>query len=276
MATSGTPTVSILLPAYNRAKMLRRAIESIFRQSYQDWELIVIDDASKDETPEVLKEYAQKDPRVTFIRNEKDLFTTACLNEGLAVAHGEFIARLDDDDYWLDEDKLKKQVEFLGTHPDYVVVGSGMVVVNVEDKELFRYLKKETDEEIRKSALFANPFSHTTVMFRTAAARAVGGYGNERYAEDWGLWLELGKRGKFYNFPEYFTAYTRHNKNGSFVYQRQQSKRVLELITAARRDYPGFWKAYLLNGTQYLYSYLPSSMRKAMHSWLISIKRRLF
>jgi hypothetical protein len=155
-------------------------------------------------------------------------------------------------------------------------VGGGVIVVDSEEKELFRYFKKETDAEIRTKALFANPFSHTTVMFRKEVALTVGGYGSEKYAEDWGLWLRMGMVGKFYNFQEYFTAYTMDGTNGSFIYQRPQSKRILGFIKKHRNDYPGFWKAYALNSVQYAFSFLPSWLRLKLHTFLSSVKRKSF
>lgn len=273
---TGTPLVSILLPVYNRAALLRRAVDSVFTQTFQDWELIIIDDASTDETPQIVKLFIARDPRVRAIRNEKNIYITKALGQGLAAARGKYIARLDDDDYWVDPDKLEKQVDFLDTHPDCVVVGGGVIVIDNEDRERFRYFKKETDKEIRKTVLSANPFSHTTVMFRANVARAVGGYGTERYAEDWELWLKMGKVGTFYNFPEYFTRYTMGDQNRSFIHQRPQSERILKFIVANRRNYPGFWRGYLLNLTQYIYSFLPLFLRRALHRTLSAIKRRSF
>ena len=273
---SKTPKVSVILTTYSRPKTVGRAIQSIIDQTLSDWELIVIDDASIDETAEVLKGWAESDKRIHVVRNEKNLFLPASLDRGLGLARAEFVARLDDDDYWIDRAKLQKQVDFLNTHPDCVVVGGGVIVVDGSGKELFRYFKKETDAEIRKKALFANPFSHTTVMFRANAARKVGGYGSERYAEDWGLWLRMGMVGTFYNFQEYFTAYTMDGTNGSFIYQRPQTRRILGFIKKHRNDYPGFLEAYILNSVQYVFSFLPSWLRLWLHSFLSSVKRRSF
>jgi glycosyltransferase involved in cell wall biosynthesis len=272
------PQVSIVMPTYNRVGFLRRAIESIFTQTFQDWELIVVDDASTDETPSVLAAFAAKDKRVVVLRNETNYYPdiSKTLNKGLAAARGKYIARLDDDDYWLDPDKLKKQHAFLESHPDYVVVGSGMIVVDGEGKELYRYLKRETDKQIRKTALFANPFSHTTVMFRADVARRVHGYGTWRYAEDWDLWLKLGNEGKLYNFPEYSAAYTMAGQNKSFVHQRAQSRMTLEFIKAHKREYPGYWRARAVNTAQYLFSFLPLFVRRSLHTALSSLKRRSF
>ncbi len=272
------PAISIIMPTYNRSVFLRRAVASVLRQSFSDWELIIIDDASTDDTPKVIAELAAREPRIVSLHNKKNFYPdiSKTLNRGIAAAHGKYIARLDDDDYWTDGDKLKKQCNFLEQHPNYVIVGSGMVVVDEYEKEIYRFLKKETDEEIRKTALSANPFSHTTVMFRADTARAVGGYGDWRYAEDWDLWLKMGTRGKFYNFPEYMAAYTSAGQNKSFVHLRAQSRMILDFITVHRKEYSGFWRGYLLNGTQYIYSFLPLFIRRRFQDFLASIKRRVF
>ena len=192
------------------------------------------------------------------------------------MAKGKYIARIDDDDWWRNSDKLKTQVDFLEANPDYVVCGGGMIVVDSQGLELFRYLKPESDSDIRKTALLANPFSHTTVVFLKEAAEKVGGYGDWQYAEDWDLWLKLGKIGKFYNFPEYFTTYIMSGGNKSFIYQRPHSKMILEIIKKHRFDYPRFYFGYYFNLGQYLYSFLPLILRKGLHPTLSYLKRSLF
>lgn len=273
-----TPRVSIVMPTYNRADSLPRAIESVFTQTFADWELIIVDDNSTDGTAAILEAAVKRDPRVKVIRNEHSDYAlvgiTKVLNQGLTAARGEYIARLDDDDYWIDDAKLDKQLKFLDAHPDYVVVGSGVVVVDGKGNERYRYFKKETDEEIRQTALTANPFSHTTVMFRAALARQFGGY-KVRYAEDWDLWLSMGTRGKLYNFKEYFMAYTMNDMNKSFIHQRAQSRCILTFIAAHRAEYPNFLRGYLLNLGQYLYTFLPIGIRKYFQARLSAVKRAM-
>jgi glycosyltransferase involved in cell wall biosynthesis len=278
METKKAPYVSILLPTYNRSALLRKALESVFAQTFSDWELIILDDGSTDETVSITLEYKKRDPRMKIIRSQKNenRGIAELLNRGLAAARGKYIARLDDDDHWIDDKKLEKQYAFLEENPGCVIVGGGVVVVDGEGKERFRYFKKETDSDIRANALFANPFSHTTVMFRRAVAEKVGGYGTWRFAEDWDLWLRMGKLGTLYNFPEYFTAYRMTEQSGSFIHQRGQSRMILTFIALHRHEYPGFYKAYLLNGAQYLFSFVPISIRKPLHSFLVAIKRKVF
>jgi glycosyltransferase involved in cell wall biosynthesis len=276
--TTAAPRVSIILPAYNRAALLRRAIESIRSQSFSDWELIAINDASTDNTREVLDKFAAEDHRIHPIHHDKNYYPdiSRTLNEGLAAARGEFIARLDDDDYWCDDEKLARQVKFFESHPGYVVVGGGTIVVDEHDRERFRYKKLERDEEVRDKALFANPFTHSTVMFRREPALAAGGYGDFKNAEDWDLWLAMGARGKFYNFPDYFVHYLMAETSKSFIFKRSQSKEILKIISRHRREYPHFAAAYALNSLQYVYSFLPYQLRKFLHGAMSRMKRAMF
>jgi glycosyltransferase involved in cell wall biosynthesis len=276
------PIVSIVMPTYNSSDaLLAKSIESARGQTFPDWELIIVDDASTNDTPRLLDSFAQKDQRIRVVHKEKNEFRelgiSGSLNRGIDLARGKYIARLDQDDYWIDSRKLEKQVAYLDAHPNCVVVGGGVVVVDGEGNERFRYFKKETDAEIRTTALFANPFSHTTVLFRKDIAVGVGNY-RGKHIEDWDLWLRMGERGTFYNFQEYFMAYTMTGTNASFVNQRALSRNVLKLLGRERKNYPGFPKAYALNLMQYIYALLPlpAVFRARFHVFLLRLKRRAF
>ena len=270
------------MPTFNSSEaLLNKSIESAIAQTLKNWELIIVDDASTNDTPRMLDAWAAKEARIRVIHKEKNEFRTlgisGSLNRGIDGAKGEYIARLDQDDYWIDPQKLEKQIAFFASHPDHVVVGGGVIVVDDGGKEQFRYFKKETDDEIRKTALFANPFSHTTVMFRADAAIAAGKY-QVKHIEDWDLWLRMGARGKFYNFQEYFVAYTMNNQNSSFINQKPLSRIILTLLWRERGNYPGFWRAYPVNLAQYVYALLPIpfAVRLKFRSFLSSLKRGSF
>jgi glycosyltransferase involved in cell wall biosynthesis len=272
------PRVSIIVPTYNRVALLGRAIKSVLTQSFSDYELIVINDASTDATRDFLNDLAKGDPRIRPIHNSKNNYPDISknLNEGLRLARGNYIARLDDDDYWCDSDKLKKQVVFLEEHPTCVVVGGGTIIVDDGDKERFRYYKPETDKVIRTRALFANPFTHSTVMFRRDIALAVGGYGDFKNAEDWDLWLKMGERGTFYNFQEYFVRYLMNDQSKTVIFKRSQSKEILAILRSHRYHYPNFIPAYLLNMGQYCFSLLPLSFQKMIYAPFSRAKRTAF
>ncbi len=274
---NGDPRVSIILPTFNRVATLKRAVESIAAQSFHDWELIAINDASTDGTRAYLDALAKSDHRVRPVHHEKNNYPdiSGTLNEGLRAARGEYAARLDDDDTWSDRDKLKKQVAYLDAHPDCVVVGGGVIVVDEHDQEKFRYLKSENDATIRARALLANPFTHSTVLFRRKLALDVGGYGPFKNAEDWDLWLKMGNRGTFYNFPEYFIRYRLTEESKTFIFKRSQSEEILRTVQLHRHEYPGYGKAYLVARAQQLYSFLPLGAQRRLHRFLSSLKRSL-
>lgn len=271
------PRVSIILPTYNRAALLPRAIRSIVSQSFSDWELIVIDDASTDDTRKVLDDFAAHDPRICPVHNAHNQYPDISknLNHGLSLARGTYIARVDDDDYWCDSEKLAKQVAFLDAHPRCVIAGGGTIVVDGDDNEHFRYFKPEEDATIRARALLANPFTHSTVMFRREIAVAVGGYGDFKNAEDWDLWLRMGLRGTFYNFQEYFVRYTMNEASKTFIFKRSQSWEILRLIRAHGKKYPHYVIAFLFNFGQYCYSLLPISIRKVFYYTFSRLKRTI-
>ena len=146
---NNNPRISIILPTYNGAKYIRKAIESVISQNFFDWELMIINDGSTDNTEEIIEEYKSKDNRIVYIKNDSNLGIQKTFNKGLGEAKREYVARIDDDDEWIDKDKLTNQVEFLDNNQDYVLVGTGVIIVDVSDKEVVKYLVPTRDNEIR-------------------------------------------------------------------------------------------------------------------------------
>jgi len=238
MENKSQPLVSIIMPTYNRANLLPLAIESVLRQTYTNWELLLLDNQSTDNTGEIAKKYFTQDERIKYFNLEKSSNPgiTDYLNFGIKTAEGKYIARLDDDDEWYEPDKLSKQVDFLEMHDDYILVGGGAVMVDADRREIFKFYKRETDSRIRNNALYANPFWHNTVMFRRQPALDIGGYNNYRFVEDWDLWRRLGKVGKLYNFQEYFYWYMNPGQNISLSKRRLAGKTILRLLKKYRYE----------------------------------------
>ncbi len=275
MEDNSKPLVSILMPTYNRAKMISLAIASILEQSYTNWELLVIDNESADNTKEVVEEYTRRDKRIKYYNVEKDykIGIASYLNYGIDISKGKYIARLDDDDEWCDPDKLKKQVNFLEENKEYVIVGGGAIMVDGNRKEIYKFFKREKDFEIRNHALYANPFWHNTVLFRRDTAIEAGGYKKARFVEDWELWLRLGRYGKLFNYKEYFSLYMNAGQNRSTENQKLTAKIILQYIKDYRNEYPNYRKAYVINFMQYLFSFLPLFIKKRVQNFLFFIKR---
>lgn len=271
------PRVSIIMATKNRARLIERALKSVHEQSFSDWELIIVDDGSQDETPQILSKMAETDERIKVLRNEKSQGISKAHNRALNQAAGEFVAVIDDDDAWATPDKLRKQVDFLTDKPDYVAVGGGMIILGMEGRERYRFLKPETDEAIRKTMLLANPIAHTTAMYRLSAAKKVGGYDEaSAFAGDRSLFLKLGTVGKLHNLPEYLAYYTLGGQNSSTKYQREHLGASLHYMIKYRNGYPNFLPAFFVNSGIYAYSWLPSSIRNFANSRLMFWKRKIF
>ena len=253
---SKTPLISVILPTYNRAKYLARSIESVLSQSYKNFELVIIDDGSRDNTPSLISKY--QDPRIKIIKNETNVGFVRSLNKGINYAKGKYISRIDDDDLWPDPSKLRKQVEFLEDNPEYVLVGCGIIRIDSEGKEIKRYLLPEKDKDIKEIMLIVSPFAHIGTIFRKQAWESVGGYDEKlHFSQDSDLWARLGKKGKLYNIPEYLTCASdgKENRTNKRVHYHLLLKQRIRL--RHRKDYPHFLKAYLIGWGAYLFSFLP-------------------
>lgn len=250
------PLVSIIIPAYNREKYIGRAIDSALVQSFQNFEIIIVDDGSTDNTKKALTPYL-KDERIKYIfqKNQK---VGKARNNGIKNSVGKYIALLDSDDYWIDNDKLKKQTDFLEKNYDYVLVSGGIIRTDENGREISRTKNPEKNGEIRKSMLFSCLITPSAAVFRRKTYNAVGGFNEESdLSEDWQLFLEMGKIGKLYNFQEYFLSYLQGDQNRSNFNRRKNLKYNLGLLKKYKKVYPNFEKAYLIHLCYYIYSFLP-------------------
>jgi glycosyltransferase involved in cell wall biosynthesis len=194
------PKVSIVMPVFNGEAFLKQALLSILDQTFKNFELIIVDDASTDKTISILKNF--KDKRAKIIRNKENLGVSKSLNLGIKEAEGEYIARFDADDI-CKPDRLKKQVEFLDSHPEYVLVSSGAELINASGKIIGKEDYPSEDKQLRLNLYKRNSFVHPAAMYRKKAFEKVGGYRNIfNGAEDYDLWFRLMRLGKAFNFKE--------------------------------------------------------------------------
>ena len=188
------------MPACNAGKYIADAIRSVLEQTYTDFELLIVDDGSVDNTVMVIRQF--NDRRIRLICKEKEGISAA-LNAGLQVAKGKYIARFDADDICLPR-RLERQVLFLDGHPAYLVIGSDAEYISENGEHLFHFrCTGHTHREIIGNLYRYCPFIHSAVMYRKDPILRMGGY--SRYAhnfEDYLLWVQLLKTGKCCNLPE--------------------------------------------------------------------------
>jgi len=266
--------VSVVLPTHNRAQYLGKAVKSVLSQTYKNIELIIVNDASTDGTSGILPGFSKEDERVIIVTNHVNLGYERSLNKGVEGARGKYIARIDDDDSWSDPQKLEKQVEFLENNKDHVLVGGGAIWIDKGGKEIFKYILPQEDEEIRKKILLNNCFVHSSVVFRKEDWKKAGKYDEKLTYCDWALWLELGKFGKLYNFPECFVHYLKWENNMTNFNIRENLKEEIIIRRKYQRYYPGYFKAFLFGHTYYLFSFLP--FQTSLKPILAKIKKIFF
>lgn len=239
-----------MLPTYNGAKFISQAIRSVLDQSFSDWELIVVDDGSTDDTARIVQDFVAHDQRIIYVKNDQNYGIQRSLNNGLERARGEYIARLDDDDQWVDTHKLSQQVAFLDLHPDYVLVGTGAIVADEQGRELSRFLNPVDDKKIREIILGKNCFTHCSVMFRKDAALRFRGYSENRnvlHVEDYDLFLKLGTIGKLANLPVYGVRWMMGKSALSARYKMKQFWNDIWLTMRFAKRYPGFIRGFFRN-----------------------------
>jgi glycosyltransferase involved in cell wall biosynthesis len=250
------PLVSVVIPAYNREKDILRALNSVISQTYKDFEIIIVDDGSQDRTKEVIIPYL-KEGKVKYLYQNNQGASEA-MNNGIKDAQGKYIALLHSDDYWSDDKKLEKQVNFLEKNIEYFLVGGGIIKVKENGKISSRILYPQEDANIRKTILISCPFASSVVVFKKSAWEQAGGFNKKlEVCEDWDLWLRLGKLGKFYNFHEYFAHYQESERSLSHAYYRRSFQYNLAIIKKYHADYPASFIGTILNICYYLYSFLP-------------------
>lgn len=197
--------VTVLMPVYNAERYVAEAIESILNQTYRDFEFIIINDGSTDQSEEIIQRY--NDSRIVYVRNERNIRLVATLNKGIKMASGKYIMRMDADDI-SSIDRMKLQVEFMELHPEVGVCGSFLSVFGETIKP---YLSKrpKNDKDIRSSMLVNNPLGHPNVIIRKSVLVKNDIWYDENYyrMEDWGLWISLMPYCKFYNIQKPLLRY---------------------------------------------------------------------
>lgn len=206
-----TPLVSVLMPVYNGAKYLEPAIKSILNQTFTDFEFIVINDGSIDNSEEIIKSF--NDERIRYILNEKNLRLINTLNKGLKLAKGKYIARMDADDI-AREDRFEKQFYFMETNPDVGLLGSYYYTFSDNENILVEhktpYLK---DCGLRFRLLFSSTLRHPVSFFRTSVLQK----GNITYdlnylhSEEHRFWVEIAKYSKVASIPEFLLKFRLHH-----------------------------------------------------------------
>lgn len=231
------PKISVLMPVHNGEKYLSTSIKSILSQSFKNYEFIVIDDGSIDNSLKIIQGYKKKDKRIIVIQNITNIGTTKSLNKGLRVAKGRYVVRMDADD-WSYPNRLQKQYEFMEKHPEIVVSGGTIDVCN-EDMEVI-YTRKYPlqDKDVRKIIFLYSPFAHSATIWNAEKMKHVGGYNeNIPLSQDCELYFRVGKFAKFGNINSKIVKLRTHNRSSSISKDIIQEKYAIYARIKAILEY---------------------------------------
>jgi hypothetical protein len=212
------PQISVIIPTYNRCDLVQQAIDSVLAQTYQDFELIVIDDGSTDGTGDILKvRYGEK---IIYVRQENKGGPVA-RNLGLSIAKGKYIAFLDSDDLWTPE-KLARQVPILESNPEVAVVACQAWIIDGKDQKLSEIPlginTLPSDFTVENLLMFNRiPAGSSTCLVRRSVLDQVGGFSQDiRFGAEWDLWLRIAQDAKLLIVPEPLDFYRKHRQTLSF------------------------------------------------------------
>ena len=221
------PKISVIMPAYNAEKYISEAIESILNQTFTDFEFIIINDGSKDDTAKIVKDYAEKDKRIKFIDNKENQGIVVVLNQGLSLACGEYIARMDSDDI-SHQDRFEKQVAYMDTHSECGVLSTAYHMFGSADKTVIHpeYVGLLT---LAKGCYVAHP---AVMVRKNILDKYELAYSQDfKFVEDYELWSRVIMFTEIHNLTEVLLEYRWHGGNISIEHSKRQSELTKRIKT---------------------------------------------
>ena len=257
--------VSVIMGIYNCAATLQEALDSLYAQTFQDFEIVLCDDGSKDDTYEIALANQRCHKNIVLLRNERNLGLNKTLNNCLAVAKGEYIARMDGDDISLPT-RFEREVDFLDSHPEFAIVSTPMIYFD-ENGE-FRRGSVRNQYPNKYDFISGTPFCHAPCMVRVEAYNRVGGYSEDERllrVEDYNLWFKMyaaGYRGYILNEHLY-----KMRDNRAAINRRSYRNRINEAyvkrIGYRMLGLPWYYNIYILRPL--IVGLLPKSVYKILH-----------
>ncbi len=230
------PVVSVVMSVYNGAKFLDKAINSILAQTYTDFEFLIVNDGSTDNSLNIINRAKKNDSRIKIIDQENEGLVTS-LNKAISKASGKYIARMDADDISMPT-RLEKQVKFLDSMSKVDILGTGFIFFNSNGSELGRQGVLVNDADIKRELCLRNPYGHGSVMMRREIFNQLGGYSNDvGPVEDYDLWLRFAKISTMAGLPDFLYKWRINPSGISQTNSSLQHTKASELATSFRRTH---------------------------------------
>jgi glycosyltransferase involved in cell wall biosynthesis len=210
--------LSVIMPVYNAGELLKESMESVLNQTFRDFEFVIINDCSTDNSLKTIKAFQKKDKRIRIINNKENLGVKKSLNKALELSKGEYVARMDADDISL-PDRFKIQVNYLDRNPEIFLIGGSAIVINQEGKRWGVFEKYDNYRKIAKRLQKTNCIIHPLIMFRNTHEF----FYREKFirSEDYDLYLRILTSGKnLTNLPDFLLKYRISNGTGAYKNQK--------------------------------------------------------
>src|SRR5690606_4754617 len=220
------PKITAFMAAYNAEKYIKQAISSILNQSFEDFEWLIVNDGSTDQTVAAVRSF--DDPRIRLIHNESNQGLVFTRNRVLEEARGEFVAVLDSDDIAVPE-RLEVQYDFMQRHPDVALCSGHAALIDEKGTATGQRFIVPTDE-VNMEVFFGNPFINPAAMFRTAVLRELGGYRDYAPAEDFDFFLRVSEKYPVSNLDQLLVYYRVHGQNTSAIKPAKIRKIETEIL----------------------------------------------
>lgn len=205
----GNPLISVIMPVFNREKIIAESVESILEQTYRNIELIIVDDGSTDSTLNIVKKLSEKDSRIQILK-QKNCGPASARNNAIHRAKGDYIAIADSDDISLPT-RISKQISVMQENEDIVVCGSGFIEIDEFGNQIKAVEVALDSNAINLDMYVRCPFGHSTCMMRADVLKKVGGYHELKFAEDYELWTRLKDEGRLFNLSDRLCLYRVHS-----------------------------------------------------------------
>lgn len=241
------PEISIILPTYNWEKYISKTIESVLSQNFKNFEIIIVNDCSTDNTEEIIKNF--KDIRIIYIKNDKNLNIVWSRNKWLEIVKWKYICFLDHDDLFIDNEKLKLQYDFLEKNIDYGMIWSSAILINENWNKTWEINSRITNEDIKNHLIMSNQFTCWSVMFRKNLIEKIWLLNNKyNKSDDYDYWLKIWKIYKVENISNKLFAYRIHSNNTTFQgFNRYKMIYMwFKLALIHWKKYPNFYKQIAL------------------------------
>jgi glycosyltransferase involved in cell wall biosynthesis len=269
--------VSVVLLTVNRFEYLDESISSLLSQTYVDWELIIIQDGNNIDVTSKIKSFIEKDNRVFFYQRPNLNSIGSSINYAIKRATGKYIAILDDDDIWIDINKLQEQVTLFQTNIKLGLTASWAIGIDKNGSQVSEIKKSNNIEFIRKTCLISNPVIHSSALYRKDLAFKIGLY-NENIPDyqDWDFVLKILQEVEINIIPKFMIGYRMWEGNSTSTKVASMIKSTYMIINNHRKYFPNSYLAFIYYFFFLIYSKLPIRIQKITTKNISVLKKNLF